>query len=522
MFGEAVAQALVCMRKEKDEYKDYVPYEALNIGSNVYNVTKDLWVDVKEKIAKLLLQEIPYEYPYPTVWWYSVVCAINKNPKIYMDFVKYIRDNQDKFSLNTLYFLYYQFKSIAFMYSEVDGCQGKEELWKLFQDIVSKYAGEVSVSLENIPIDKRDEELVVVITEQFISTVHGPTKTALDRCKAIITKINKRVLLINTAEVLSTVGKIPFCESKMGSYMPEKLNEKVQSWKGVQIPYIQCQNNMPNIDALNDLLSIIRELAPSRIVSIGGSSILSNLANMMIPTITVGLCPADLEYTTTAFQTISRPLNNVDRQMLSHLGYSEKHVIESVFTSSLKPQKEKITKRDLQIPEDSFLIIVVGARLDQEVTDEFLTIMNDIVHGNMILGFLGMFCEYDTRISKYANLREHSRFFGFCEDILSRMEVCDLYVNPYRKGGGTSCVEAMFMGVPVVTCGYGDVSVNVGEDFWVKDYSEMKSKILQYYNDKEFYNIMSEKAKRRTEKLLDTEGEFVQILDEVDKREADL
>ena len=522
MFGKAVEQALECMRNEKNTYKDFIPPEAIDIGDNVYNVTMDLWVDVKEKIIKLLLQEIPFEYPYPTVWWYSVVCAINKNPKIYLDFVKYIRDNQDKFSVNTLYFLYYQLKAIAFMYSDVDGYQGKEELWKLFQDIVSKYAGEVSVSLENIPIEKRDEELVIVITEQFISTVHGPTKTALDRCKVLIGKLNKRVVLINTAEVLSMVGKIPFCEVNKASYNSKKNCEHYQEWKGVQIPYIQCQNNMPNTDTLNKLLSMIRELAPSRIVSIGGSGILSNLANMIIPTITVGLCPADLEYTTTAFQTLSRPLNNVDRQILSRLGYSEKHVIESVFTSSLKPQKEKITKKDLQISEDSFLMIVVGARLDQEVTDEFLTIMNDIVHGNMILGFVGRFYEYDTRISKYANLREHSRFFGFCEDILSRMEVCDLYVNPYRKGGGTSCVEAMYMGVPVVTCGYGDVSVNVGEDFWVKDYSEMKRKILQYYNDKEFYKIMSEKAKRRTEKLLDTEGEFVRILDEVDKREADL
>lgn len=520
MFGEAVERALKCMRNEKLVYKDYIPPEAIDIGYRLYENTKDIWNDVREKVCKLLLDELPYEYAYPTIWWYSVVCAIYHDPMTYHNFIKYVRDNQDKFSSNTLFFLYYQFKFMSFVSSDLDGADGRRELWLLYNDIIDKYKNKISVSLERIPVSERDDNLIVVITEQFILTKHGPTKTALDRCKAIITNMNKRVLLINTAEILSNVGEIPFCCAQSGSYMPEKMSEKYQDWKGVQVPYIQCRRNMPDISSINDLLSMIRELAPARIVSIGGSSVVANLADKIIPAITVGLGPSDLEYTTTSFQTLSRKVNDNDRKLLSAIGLSESHVIESVFTSSLKPQTEKITKADLGIPEDSFLIIVVGARLDMEVTDEFLDMLEATVEGNMILGFLGKFDEFDSKISRYDHLRNCSRFFGFCSDILSRMEICDLYINPHRKGGGTSCVEAMFKGVPVVTCGYGDVSVNVGDAFWVEDYSEMKDKILQYYNDKEYYSLMSKKAKKRAELLLDTEGEFIKILDEVDKREA--
>lgn len=522
MFGENVAQALECMREEKLNYKDYLPPHAINIGVNVSKALKDVWPDIKEKISGMMLDEIPYEYPYPSVWWYSVVCAIHKDANIFVNFVKYVRKNEDKFSLNTLFFLYYQLKSIAFVSSETDSYEGKKEMWALYKEIIDEYTKAVSVSLEPIPIENRDKDLIIVITEQFISVAHGPTKTALDRCKAIISKMGKKVLLINTAEVLSSVGEIPFYDMKSGSYMPEKVNENFQEWKGVQVPYIQCEQNMPNLDMLNSLLNYIRELSPSRIVSIGGSSVLSNLANKIIPVVTVGLGPADFEYTTTSYQTLSRKITETDIRLLSELGINEKHVIESVFTSSLKPQTEKITRGELGIPEDKFLIIVVGARLDQEVTDEFLKTMNDVVSDKMILCFLGYFNEYENKLSKYPELMKNSKFLGFCNDILSRMEICDLYVNPLRKGGGTSCVEAMYMGVPVVTCGYGDVSVNVGEDFWVEDYDEMKSKILQYYNDREFYEIMSEKARKRTEKLLDTEGEFVRILDEVEKRELEV
>ena len=92
-------------------------------------------------------------------------------------------------------------------------------------------------------------------------------------------------------------------------------------------------------------------------------------------------------------------------------------------------------------------------------------------------------------------------------------------MNPIRRGGGTSCVEAMSKGVPVVTVDYGDVSVNAGEEFCVKDYDKMQRRILQYYSDKEYYNAMSEKALKRAAVLLDTETEFLKVIQEMNERE---
>ena len=59
----------------------------------------------------------------------------------------------------------------------------------------------------------------------------------------------------------------------------------------------------------------------------------------------------------------------------------------------------------------------------------------------------------------------------------------------------------------------------MGEDFCVQDYEEMKKEILHYYQDKEYHKEMSEKAKKRAEILLDSDGEFKRILREMDKRE---
>lgn len=200
------------------------------------------------------------------------------------------------------------------------------------------------------------------------------------------------------------------------------------------------------------------------------------------------------------------------------MGLSEENVIESVFTSGLRAQTGHVTREELGIPEDTFLLAVVGGRLDNEVTEEFLEILGQIMPGNMCIGFFGMFHTYESRTGKFVQLRGKTRNFGFCEDMLSYMEVCDLYINPLRKGGGTSCVEALFKGVPVVTVDYGDVAVNAGELFCVGDYKGMQKEIMRYYSNKAYYQEMSIKARERAEVLLDTDTEFAKVMQEAEKR----
>ena len=518
-FGNTVAAVLTVMRDENKQYKDYLPQEAITAGEKLVEITKNLWDDVRKTIVELVHKEIPMQYPYVAVWWYSVLVEIEKDEDIFNEFIAYVRNNRRAFSANTQYFLYYQLKNKLFVYSNLDGQETKRELWRYFIEVVNEFSEKVHASLQIIPEKDRNENLILVITEQFLGVNHGPTKTALDRCKAIKMVLNKSVLLINTAEIASSVGEIPYMGTGVANYRIEKLHECEQSWKGVKIPYYQCENNMPDINELDKLLEKIRELAPLRVISIGGSGILSNLVNRIIPVLTIGLCPSDLEFTTTQYQTLGRKLQSTDTKLLSELKFPTEHVIESTFTSGLKTQTEHITRSDLQIPDDKFLMCVVGGRLNMEVTDAFLSAIEKIMQDDMYLVFWGYFDKYEESIERYSRLKKNSSYLGFCQDILSRLDICDLYVNPVRKGGGTSCVEAMYKGVPVVSVNYGDVAVNAGEDFLVGNYEEMQKVIQRYHDDKDFYNVMSDKAKKRAAVLMDTETEFVNIMLEVDRRE---
>ena len=520
-ISKELAGLLLDMKEEQGLYKDYVSPEATRIGARIVELLLPRAEEEKVDYAELLYNQIPREYPHQAVWWYSVLCAIDKKPDVLTEFIRFVNEHSECFSANTLHFLFYQLKSLQFRYSELSGIDVDYELGVFFSKTVEEFRRGVGSDLSYIPIEKRNNNLVLVITEQFIAIQHGPTKTALDRCKILKTAMGKEVLLINTAEVLSQCGAIPFYGVTSGSYDPGKLYEKEQSWKGVNIPYFQCTNNMPSIATLRELLGDIRQLAPCRVVSIGGSGILVNLVNDMIPVVTVGLTPSALEYTCTRYQTLGRAVTAEEQALLERLGQPQDSVVEGIFTSSLKPQEEYVTRTQLNIPEDAFVLSVIGARLDDEVTEEFLAMLEDVLEDGMYVVFVGNFSKYQEKMYKHSKLAAQAKCLGFCRDILSRVELCDLNINPTRRGGGTSSVESLYKGIPVVSVDYGDVAINIGKDFCVSDYAEMKDQIRKYYYNRDYYEEMSRKAKERADLLLDSETEFVRIMKEVDKREQE-
>ena len=130
------------------------------------------------------------------------------------------------------------------------------------------------------------------------------------------------------------------------------------------------------------------------------------------------------------------------------------------------------------------------------------------------MAFVGKFLTYEKYIKEIPELERKVYNLGFADDLLAWMEVCDLYINPNRIGGGTSAAEALFKGVPVITMRYGDVYVLAGEEFSTESYDTMPQLILKYKNDKDFYHKMSELAKERGKSLIDSAENFQQVIEE--------
>jgi glycosyltransferase involved in cell wall biosynthesis len=474
---------------------------------------------VLSDITEMVLKKMPYDNFEITVYWYSFLLKVNPTEKLLCEFLQFLLQT-NQISPNTSYFLFYQIKSLMFNNSCLDTMETKYLIWKYFEVIYKKFVEKsVLKDASYIPLKERNQGLILVITEQFISFEHGPTKTALDRCSSIIESLNKEVVLFNTGEALSLNGYVPLFSTMEANYLSEYLNTNNQLWKGITIPYIQFKKGMPDIEIINEVLLSIKELRPLCIVSIGGNSMLANLCNSIVPVVAINLCPSDFEYTCTQFQALGRKMNEEDEKLLARLRISKKSVIESVFTSGLKQQNNKLSRKQLGIPEDKFIIAVIGGRLEREVSIDFVHMIKELDEKKICVVFVGTFENYESFTLKY-EIKKNCVYIGYQDDILAVLDNVDLYINPLRKGGGTSAVEAMSKGIPVITLSYGDVAVNAGEAFCVADYFQMAEKIRKYEENREFYINMSKVAKERSEVLLNTDDEFKLIINEVLTRES--
>lgn len=452
------------------------------------------------------------------IYFYSVAIYINHSTENLDELLNLIWNNREEIKTDVLNFLYWQFIEYIFVYPELNITPIKAKIWNTLTFNVNRYKSLFQDLIVPIPKCERDDGFVLVLTNQFLSFQHGPSKTAADRCKILIESMKKKVLLINTAEMLTTIGMIPFFDASYGNYDANLINLECIEWKSCKIPYFQCENVMPNIDMIRALLSMVRKLRPTYVISIGSGGILDALISNIIPTLSIGLLPSGLGITGIPFQTLSRPLNSEDKTLLKLINRTENSVIVGTFGSSILQQNAHLTREELGLPSDTWLAVLVGGRLDIELTTEFWDMASAASKFGLEYVILGIFNNIESVESTHPSLRGKIHNIGFVENTLNYLDLCDIYINPIRSGGGTSCVEALSVGIPVITTPYGDVAVNVGETFQTASYDSMINLIHRYLTDFEFYTSQSIAAKTRSAELLNAEESFVKIIDDFSKR----
>lgn len=497
-------------------YDDYVSKNLIKKTYELYGCIINAPREVKEQVVELMLKFIDKEKPYISTWIYSFVIKVYQTPALMEQFQEYTLC-YTQWKENTKYFILNQILSLMFKHSILENKKNKGLFWDLFQETVNDFKRVVNINFERISIKERNPELVIVITDQILNEHHAPTMVTLERCRILKKYLGKKVLLINTAECAGSLGDIPFFMDVVATYNEYLMDKKTLTWKGVEFEYIQCENRMPSKDTLELLLSYIQTVKPYFILGLGGTSILTNLANMIIPVL-VEEFSTRLAVTMADYQISAYKMVEEDKELLEERGINPNNLIKSEVMLSIPEQKKKITKMELGLPENKFILITMGHRLDNEVTDEFAYVLENVLDDDTIMVFCGKFQYYENFINKHLKLKDKTYYIGKTDDILAVLENCDLYINMIRQGGGTTGTAAIYKGIPVITTSYGDIAGNVGADFVTDSYDTMIDLIKKYKEDNIFYQSQSQKAKERAEKVLNTEEIYANMIRNFEKR----
>lgn len=411
--------------------------------------------------------------------------------------------------IKELWNIYWMINRVAFTDYKFKIAGNIDELYRF---IFKKIYGMVDTSFQKI--DNPDSNIVVMVTSQFLSEGHAPTRRILDYAYTLLTSLHKSVLIIND----SGLNFYP-CNCIDQGVFPifiDSYNDlKKKEYKGVEIPFYQIPTRMPDIYAINETLSIIYELKPGLVYNIGGSSLVTDLCSIFTKTASFP-CSTNIPVTMSQYLLVGRMINETDKDRLQRLEPYQQ-IVETVVNFQLPADHSFFYSRSqFGLKETDFVIGIVGNRLDTEIDDTFIDIMNKILSRFEVQFLLIGNVSHKEKIFKNVEHPEWIHFADALKEADQAIELFDIYCNPIRNGGGRSGFEALAHGVPVVTTKYGDVYYTCGEDFSVRDDEEYIQIVEKYVTDKQYMMEMEEKAKKRSNYLSDlskTQGDILkQIL----------
>ncbi len=436
---------------------------------------------------------------------YSILMKLSKNPYYTNKYLTEVLDND--FKAGNIYFVWNQYKYMSLKKRAAFDKKTPLLQNKLYEKTYNLFLTEFNKNLVKILLEKRDKNLVMILTIQFLDRTHAPTRTVVERTKAL-KKLGKNIILVNTTEQYIRMGYLPTYNTYCGTVLGEYDNINQIQIGDNKFPFFQMPENSPMEYRMQVLSELIKKYKPYYILSIGTGSILADLCGNIVPCASMALAFSTIPKTKNKMKILGRKLTEEEKKFYAN---EDTDIIESRFTFELKPQKNEFSRKEKGLPDGRFLLVVVGIRLEFEVSDAFMSMLSDVCSKGCYVVFAGIMDNYNTLMEQYPFVSANSSFIGYCDDILALMEICDLYVNPDRLGGGFSIIEAFSKGVPGVYLKSGDVYTAGGKNFSVNDFGEMVEQILRYKDDKDYYNKMSEIAKERAKLMTSSEEAIADI-----------
>lgn len=416
---------------------------------------------------------------------------------------------------------FWQFGTVVFQHPDLESARVVVQSARLYTRLFWDFAAAYKLGQKcYIAKEERNRDLVFVFTSQVLGMDHAPTKTLLDRCYVLQKQMGKKVFIINTAMQVPEKGQAPFYGIAKGGYVQKLSDVNELQYCEETFRFYQCENKMPDLEIMANLIRQTIEQKPLFLLDIGGSDICADLCGLFVPKITVSTVFSKIATSCGEYQIVDKELTETDKKVLEVLGVHPLNVKRAMFTFSFKEQTHHYERAELGICQDKFALLIAGWRLDEEVDETFLQMLETVCAADqrILVAFMGGFDTYEARVSPYPHLAENSRNLGKQPDALAVTECCDVYVNPKRNGGGSSMAEALYKGLPAVTLQMGDAYTAAGEAFGVPDFAAMKERILRYCGDEVYYKEMSEKAKSRAVLLTDSGASFGKVIEDLERQ----
>ena len=357
----------------------------------------------------------------------------------------------------------------------------------------------------------------VILTRQMLFPPHAPSVRTLEFAKNLKENYNKDVLIVSSSE-FTIQGFSPIVPYFRGNSHESFIGKDNISYEGVDLPFSLFGNGNFTEESVEQCLRTIIDFQPELILSIGAPNMIGEVFNET----SFGffyMSGHGIPLTRTQhFHTWDEP-SQEERQSMIEENIEKQHLFVSTPGYHKPPKFKSLNRTDYDLTDDAFVFAVIGLRLDTEVTEAFKRTIKTIIAGNDKAHFIfaGAFETYEKAIQQDPLLDKHCRYLGLQPDIMAVYEMCDVYLNPTRLGGGSSAAQALQAGVPVVTLPSGDVGFMALNFPDIADYDEMASIAVRLSLDADFLTEYQDITKSESDRLSVRNQYLQKIMDEFEK-----
>jgi hypothetical protein len=416
-------------------------------------------------------------------------------------------------------FLYWQLAAIGFKNPGVFDTADEIRLSHYSRRLFERWSRVLSTDQAWVPPGQRNTNRVVVAVNQLLRDVlrHAPTRWALNISKTLQRDFGKQVLLVNTAGY-PRVLPIPFFDPFVANFSDEFSAAGCLRYDDTEICFRQLSGPFESAAQFDQFLGTIAGFNPGFVLSLGGPNLAADLCSSFTTVVTVPSLRRFPVSSGTLFG-VMQPASEADLLIQRALGIPDECVIPVDFADAIPERTKTISRAELGLPADAYVLAIVGNRLDHEITPEFCTALEGLLLSvpETFVAFVGEFRSYPTLAASSQCLRERSCSVPYQTDLRAFYMACDAFLNPPRQGGGTSAIWALAEGLPVFALG-GDVAGNVGKPFVFESFTDIAAEIKRCLKDASHRADLARQALARANELTDVRVAVGRMLKHIEAR----
>ncbi|ONI43648.1 hypothetical protein AN641_09450 [Candidatus Epulonipiscioides gigas] len=421
----------------------------------------------------------------------------------------------DELTLEQKIYLYFQ---VGALIGHLGLRLSSDFYFPIYANMYNEFEILVKKTFDFLPYKIDEQSPIIVTTEQLAGLNRGPSKNFLDHVYTLATKFKRPVIIVFTAERCNRLNLL--INTRMSNYIVQSQHiAKIKlPVNNIEIDVIHGATLDFSIYKLVSLVDLIYQLKPYLVYNMQAESLVSD-ACKLFTNVSVISFSYDIPVSEAPNLILGRKLLPSDKKIFDLCKQNNQYILESTFTFILTPIEKCKTRQEYNLENDNIVIAIVGHRLDSEINNHYKQLLERLLtlSNKIKFLFIGIFENYEQVLANTLIL-EHSLFIGNVPNLLEVYPICNLFLNPIRPGGGTSAVEALVSGIPVVTLSDCDVAYACGSKFTCQNEAEYIETVNRYIIDKSFYIDQSIYARTHGQELLDTETALRKMLYEIKKR----